>query len=346
MSDGPPELTPREAVERWLDRQRMELADSSVASYARRLDHFVGWCAREGLDPLGDLRPWDVGAYEDHRRAKVEPVSLNNELTTLRQFLSWAQRLGLVDEAVVEAVDPPKVDISEQVRDSLLEPDRGEALLAAFRAGDSEGTREHAWLELAWWTGARIGGLRALDLDDVDLEDGYVQFRHRPDEGTPLKNGRDGERVVGVSDEVVDALRVYIRDDRPDATDDYGRSPLFASVHGRAHISTLRNTCYWATHPCRAGPCPHGHERPTCAFHSRRSGSECPSARSPHEIRSGSITWQLNRGLRADVVAERVNATVEVIERHYDQARQFERYEQRRAEHLDRLGIDDEEDDS
>jgi hypothetical protein len=35
-----------------------------------------------------------------------------------------------------------------------------------------------------------------------------------------------------------------------------------------------------------------------------------------------------------------------VIERHYDQARQFERYEQRRAEHLDRLGIDDEEDDS
>lgn len=340
----PPKLTPEDAVRRWLDRQRMELADSSVASYRRRLEHFLEWCDEQDVELLGELRPWDVGEFEDHRRAAVEPVSLNNELTTLRQFLAWASRLGLADDDVVAAVDPPRVDVADQVRDSLLEPERGEALLRTFRDGDGRGSREHAFLELAWWTGARIGALRGLDVDDVDLEDAYVRFRHRPDQDTPLKNGADGERVVGIGEAVVDAVRGYL-EERPAATDRHGRRPLFASAAGRVATSTLRSTCYFATHPCRSGPCPHGKNRPTCEHHSRTAPHGCPSARSPHEVRSGSITWQLNRGLRADVVSERVNATVEVIDRHYDQARQIEEFRQRREEHLDRLGLDDDQED-
>jgi len=320
----------------------MELADSSVGSYARRLDHFIEWCNDEGVEHIADLRPWDIGAYEDHRRAVVAPVSLNNELTTLNQLLGWAAGLGLVEDGVVEAVDPPRVDKAEQVSETLLEPERGEELLAAFRAGDCWGSREHAWLELSWWTGARMGALRGLDRDDIDLQDGHVQFRHRPDEETPLKNGYNGERVVGISEDVAEAVRAYI-EVRPQRTDDYGRHPVFVTSYGRIAGSTLRDTCYYATHPCRSGPCPHEHERMSCPHHSRTKAYGCPSARSPHEVRSGSITWQLHRGLSKDVVADRVDATIEVIERHYDQARQLEAFHERRAAHLHKLGIDDEE---
>lgn len=339
----PPKLTPEDAVHRWLDRQRMELADSSVSSYRRRLNHFLEWCQLADVERIGDLRPWDVGAFEDHRRAEVGAVSLNNELTTLRQLLTWAASRGLVDDDVVEAVDPPTVDAADEVRDSWLAPERGEAVLAAFRGGDHYGSREHAWMELAWWTGARVGALRGLDLGDVDLEEGHVRFRHRPDEDTPLKNGRDGERYVGIADEVCDAVRAFLRE-RPDVVDDYGRHPLFASTQGRVARSTLRDSCYWATHPCRYETCPHGRERPTCEWHVRTRAFRCPSARSPHELRSGSISWQLNRGVPIEVVAERVNATVPVIERHYDQERQRQRYEKRRSEHLDRLDIDIDDD--
>jgi site-specific recombinase XerD len=344
VSDGErarPDLTPSDAVDRWLDRQRMELAESSVGSYARRLGHFVEWCDDEGVDHLADLEPWDLGAYEDHRRAVVAPVSLNNELTTLRQLLDWAASLDLVDDAVAEAVDPPKVDKADQVSETLLEPERGEALLAVFRAG-RQYTREHAWLELSWWTGARMGSIRGLDVDDVDLDEGHVQFRHRPEEETPLKNGYDGERIVGISDDVAEALSAYISN-RPQTTDHYGRRPVFATQYGRIAGSTLRETCYYATHPCRAVPCPHEKDRVTCEHHSRTSSYGCPSAQSPHEVRSGSITWQLHRGLSKDVVADRVNATIEVIERHYDQARQLEEFRQRRAAHLHKLGIDSNE---
>jgi len=66
---------------------------------------------------------------------------------------------------------------------------------------------------------------------------------------------------------------------------------------------------------------------------------------SPHPVRSGSIMWQLNRGLRADVVAERVNASVDVIDRYYDKVNQLDEFRERRAHHLDKLGFDDIDDD-
>jgi hypothetical protein len=51
--------------------------------------------------------------------------------------------------------------------------------------------------------------------------------------------------------------------------------------------------------------------------------------------------WQLNRGLRADIVSDRVNATVDVIDRYYDKINQLEEFRKRRAQHLDKLGIDE-----
>lgn len=53
----------------------------------------------------------------------------------------------------------------------------------------------------------------------------------------------------------------------------------------------------------------------------------------------------LNRGLRADVVADRVNAEPRVIERFYDKVNQLAGFRERREEHLDKLGLDENDDD-
>lgn len=107
-------------------------------------------------------------------------------------------------------------------------------MLAHFREDDAlYGSRRHAFLELAWTTGARQGGLRALDLQDLYISERYIEFRHRPDTGTPLKNKRGGERPVGLKQESVDALKHYIRNDRVDKADDHGRQPLLTTIQGR-----------------------------------------------------------------------------------------------------------------
>ncbi|WP_239638600.1 hypothetical protein [Halorubrum saccharovorum] len=68
-----------------------------------------------------------------------------------------------------------------------------------------------------------------------------------------------------------------------------------------------------------AGGCPHDKDPDTCEWTRYVHLSKCPSSRSPHPIRTGSITWQLNQEIPPEV-AERVDATVKTIENHYDWA--------------------------
>jgi hypothetical protein len=46
-----------------------------------------------------------------------------------------------------------------------------------------------------------------------------------------------------------------------------------------------------------------------------------------------------------EVVAERVNTSVRTLKKHYDQPTNIEALEERRRDHIDRLGFDEEEDD-
>jgi hypothetical protein len=96
---------------------------------------------------------------------------------------------------------------------------------------------------------------------------------------------------------------------------------------------------YLATQPCLHSDCPHGKERETCEWADYSLGSKCPSSRSPHQVRTGSITWQLHRGLPLKAVAERVNTSVRVLKKHYDHADRREELEERRREHVDRLAF-------
>lgn len=41
----------------------------------------------------------------------------------------------------------------------------------------------------------RVGGVHAINVDDYDSEEQYVNVRYRPDAGTPIKNTGDSERL-------------------------------------------------------------------------------------------------------------------------------------------------------
>ena len=185
-------------------------------------------------------------------------------------------------------------------------------------------------------TGARQGGLRALDLRDFYADRGFVEFRHRPDEGTPLKNKLRGERPVALPDETLAVLNHYIEEYRYDVHDEYGRQPLLASARGRPGSNTVRGWSYVATLPCIHSVCPHGKERETCRWTTYAHASKCPSSRSPHQIRTGAITYMLNQGWPPEDVAERVNATVKTIEQHYDKSAPEKRRERLRDRMEDR----------
>lgn len=129
---------------------------------------------------------------------------------------------------------------------------------------------------------------------------------------------------------------------RPTVRDDHGRQRLLATTNGRAAPSTVQDWSYFATIPYRFEECPYGKDRQTCDWYASTKASKCPSSRSPHQVRSGSITWQRTRGMDPEDVSRRVNASVRVINEHYDLPTKREEFEQRGAEHVDKLNLDDE----
>lgn len=132
-----------------------------------------------------------------------------------------------------------------------MHTDDAEALFDYYEREDY-GSRAHTLLALAWYTGARLGGLQALDVSDYDSDEQYVQFINRPEPDTPLKNGPDGERAVGLPAHVCDIVDAYLEHNRKPKHDDHGRRPLLSSASGRPADNTVRTWLYLATVPLPA----------------------------------------------------------------------------------------------
>ncbi|MFT4921024.1 MAG: site-specific recombinase XerD [Haloarculaceae archaeon] len=343
MADAParPEdLTVEEARDRWLTKQT-DKTDRTMRSYRNRSDKLVEWADDQAIETVDDLTPFLIDQFDLYiKDTNDSPATIRGILQTCKQFLDYLVQIAASEQELPDAVDVPVLNRQEASSDKRLDPEEAERLLDNYRNNIATfGTPEHAFLELAWYTGARLGALRGLDLEDYDPEKQRVYFRHQPSTETPLKNKVQGERYVGISENVVAAIDAYIERERTDKRDVHGRRPLFCARQGRPSWTTLRAWSYRATQPCVYGPCPHDKDPATCSYRERNHSSKCPSSRSPHHLRTGSITWQLNRGLPVEVVAARVNASPRVIREFYDAADTLEEFEERRSTARDVLSV-------
>jgi len=334
--------SPREAAERYLDRRRPEVKESTLSSIWYRLKLFVEWCEDQGIDSMADLSGWELDEYQLDRHATgAERLSLNKELGTLGRFLEYCETIDLVEPGLADAVDPPAVTTDELSDDTMLPPERAERVLAHYRKPPDDGTRTHAVFEVLWTVGCRASALVSLDVQDFDAASATLQFHDRQETGTSLKNGSDSERVVGLLDPTVDAIQTYVDQHQIEVRDEHGRQPLFTSEMGRPTTGTVRDWMYLATVPCHYTACPHDRDPETCDWLTYTSASHCPSSRSPHQIRTGSITWQRSRELPLDVVSGRVDSAPDTIEQYYDKEDPQREFEERRKQYLDRLDTDD-----
>jgi site-specific recombinase XerD len=314
------------------------------------------WCDEHDIDRVGDLTEWTIEQYEDYAHAREDwsAITIKNKLQTLKQFLRFLGEKGAFDGYIHPAVNVPDLDRSQEVNTEKW--DKTDALPQIRFMRNSPkwyGTFEHTVTEVGWFTGRRVQAITGLDLidytrepDEDDPADGpYLYFKHRADEGTGLKNKLDSEDPVEISGDVADVLDYHIARERNDKRDENGREPLFTTRQGRASISKIRGAIYIATQPCIRIACPHGENAKKCEYRKRDHASKCPSSRSPHRIRTGSIQWQLDQGVAPEDVSDRVDASVDTIRRHYDVPDDREKMENRRRKYTGVLedSIDDSE---
>lgn len=338
-SDSLQPIEPAEAIELYFSHRRSELAEKTIQNQRYRLNAFTEFCNENDIENLNQLTGRDLQRFRIWRQDgsdhydPAKPVTLKHQLRTLQKFLEFAASIDAVPKGMREQVLIPDVDPEDEARDVLLEEERASTILD-YLERFHYASREHVVVAILWHSKMRLGALRALDVDDVhteDLDDGYIEVHHRPEAGTPLKNRRAGERFVAVGPTYCRMLDDYLEHHRHDVTDDYGRKPLITSSQGRLSEAGIREAVYQVTQPCfYSNECPHGKEPSSCEATQYGERAGCPSSRSPHGIRRGSITKHLRDGTPVEIVTERANVSKGVLDRHYDERSEREKMQLRR----------------
>jgi integrase len=338
-------LSPKEAVRIYLDARKDNAAASTIDTQTYRLRAFLAWCEEEEIEDLSELDGRDLYAYRVWRRegnyddasGELKKITLRGDLSTIRAFMRFCGRIEAVPPDLYEKVPLPIVSRSEGVSDSTLEVGRADAILD-YLGRYHYASRQHVIMLLLWHTGCRAGALRGLDVRDVDLEGERpngkgpaVHFVHRPETGTPLKNKDLSTRWNTISTHVGHFLEDYIKDTRLPKTDEFDRQPLITTRKGRIAVTTIRDNVYRVTRPCWRGErCPHDEDPETCEFTKYPKMSMCESSRSPHDVRSGRVTAYRLDDVPRQGVGDRLNASREILDKHYDRRSERQKAEQRR----------------
>jgi len=331
-------LPPEQAKEMYEQERKGEVSERTLQAHHYRLVHFMRWCDQECIDNMNDLTGRKLHEYRLWRKddGDLNAVSLRTQLETLRVFIRFCETIDAVPAELHDKILLPTLSNGDEQREEILRTEQAEAVLDYLRRFEYA-SRAHVVLELLWHTGIRLGALHALDLDDYHRDEERLEVRHRPDAGTALKNGSEGERLVALDRHVCEVLDDWIAHQRPEGSDDDGRRPLLTTSHGRLAQTTIRETVYKATRPCYYGQdCPHGRDPEECEGTDYGYYSRCPSSVSPHSVRRGSITHHLSEDVPEKVVSDRMNVGQDVLDKHYDKRSEEVKVEQRR-EYLDGL---------
>jgi len=329
MSDGLTPTTPAEAVEWYLAERKPEVTEKTIENHRYRLEQFLEFCDIQEIEEMNRLTGRNIHRYRVWASKDIKTVTLRGYLQTFRVFLGFCASIEAVEPGLRERVQIPEVEPEDEARNEHLGSDQAEQILDHLERF-SYASREHVVTAILWHTGIRLGTLRALDVGDFDKDSQCLDVRHRPEQGTPLKNKKAAERSIAVGPHYLDVISDYVKHNRENVTDDHGRHPLITSSQGRLSDGSIRETIYRVTQPCGYGKCPHDKDPSTCEYrqHSQRAG--CPSSRSPHGIRRGAITNHLRTGSPQEVVSDRANVSGDILDQHYDERTEREKMEIRR----------------
>jgi integrase len=175
-----PEVTIAAARDSFLAFVAMEgRALNTRNRYAAELRTFLNFCESRKITRLSRVTPLVVDAYRAERRKTCSPTTVFMETMVVKQFFRWCQSRRLIALNPLAGYRVPKV-ISKKRPSPTLED--VQAILSVSRP------RLQRILATLAFGGPRIGELRQLRADDVDLTDGWIHVESR--EGAETKTHR------------------------------------------------------------------------------------------------------------------------------------------------------------
>jgi integrase/recombinase XerD len=271
----------RRWIEEFLSYVRVErgLSANTVAAYRGDLAAWAVHCSSRGLDP-GEVAESDVSAYLAGLRSgssrsgrPLSATTVSRTMVTLRSFYKFLVAEGHLNTDPTARLGAPRKPRSLPKAISIDEV----TSIIEMPPASTLGHRDRALMETLYGAGLRISELTALDVDDLDLDQGSVLIRA----------GKGGKaRVVPLGRAARRALEVYGTVSRP-------------ALLARAKAGSSRGALFLNSRGGRLG-------RQGCwkLMKSYARGAGLERKLSPHTLRHSFATHMLDAGADVRVVQE------------------------------------------
>ena len=208
-------------IKQFLDflQNEKRVANNTLQSYSRDIHQYESYLSQNHIN-YAKVDVKQINEYLKHLQTigkKTSTVSRN--LASIRSFYQYLIRVKKVKSDTTENIQSPKV---EKRVPSVLTSEEVEKLLSQPKDVDLKGTRDKAMLEVAYATGMRVTEIISLDIEDVNIEEGFISCK-----------SANRQRNIPLGSISIAALREYINDARPIMIRDENEKALFVNVNGK-----------------------------------------------------------------------------------------------------------------
>ena len=166
------------------------------------------------LNKEEDIKDYIKELQEEGKKAS----SISRCIASIRSFYQFVLKRKKIKVDPTANIQSPKI---EKRVPSVLTSKEVELLLDQPKDVDLKGTRDKAMLEFAYATGMRVTEIISLNIDDVNLEEGYVT----------CKTGNK-QRTIPLGTMSLNALKEYVDDARDVLIKNDDEKALFVNVNG------------------------------------------------------------------------------------------------------------------
>ncbi len=208
-------------IESFLDfiKNDKKLSNNTLQSYRRDILQYQTYLENNKIN-YTKIKTEGIKEYLQYLHdinKKASTISRN--LASIRLFYQFLLRNNKVKADPTEGIQSPKI---EKRVPSILTAQEVSLLLDQPKNIDLKGIRDKAMLEFAYATGMRVTEIISLNLDNVNLEEGYVVCK----KGTK-------QRTIPLGKISLKALREYVEDSRPILIKTESEKALFVNINGR-----------------------------------------------------------------------------------------------------------------
>jgi integrase/recombinase XerC len=215
-------------------RTEKRYSDHTQAAYRRDLKNLQTWLQQQKIAHWNEISQDILRRFIAQRHARgIHGRSLQRQLSAIRAFFRFLQRANIVRENPAEDIPTPKL---EQRLPKSLDIEQLERLL--LMPGDTPlMLRDRAMMELIYSSGLRLAEIAALNMVDLDLQNGLVD----------VKKGKGSkQRLVPVGGKANEAIRRWLKSRTLLLKSE--EAALFISKRGRriSHRAIQQRVAFWA----------------------------------------------------------------------------------------------------